>query len=541
MGNMGKGNRKFITSIVAFLIISMGMTLFLFRTNVEASILGAKYYYLALEKDNFKKIKNKLKANYVEKNLIDFSYACKLNAELVGDVLYSEPDIKTLADYISKFDLSINYNGSSKNMNDVYYTSLISTKYDGKKLLDVDVKSADNKAIIAFPELTDKTMGIETSNKSLKFTQAFLDDDKAFEEIFGITRVAYNKLIEKYIKDIIFNEIPEDNVVFNDKANFENIECNSITFNIDQNVIANIYKAVAKELANDKEFKTVCTSITNAFYDIVYEQQKQLSSEILSEKPTAEEIDEQIQMICDELNEGAENLDEIQFTYTAYFKNDGDILSRQVKDKLSDTEIKFSSFKDLNGVEVIKFLVGGEKETAFELTNEAKLQSGAIYAGKFNVNISGKSLVDAKYTYEKDAKVGNLSAFVGEIEGKINLEQLGEGGLTNYIDNDLNNIYFSLVNRRTDIDTLIGKTKITSKVDGKRMGINLYTEVKQSNVANITKPVVTIDNSVKLTDSLGINEMGTEIGESLMSKILEIFPQIGGMYNDELDEDEYDY
>jgi len=483
---------------------------------VHASILGEKYYYLLLERDNLKDLKKKYKDSYIKKYLSEYSYAYKVNAKLDGDLMKSDPIMKQIADYISKIELNINYNANTKDLKDTYLTSLISTKYDGKKFAEIDIKSANNKMQVSFPGLTEKKLGIESSSKSIRFTEAFLGDDKAFEELFGLTRGAYDKILERYLKDVIFKQIPDENVAFNNDSNFEDIKCNSITFNIDQKVISNIYKAVAKELENDKEVRVLVKSIANAYIDILNEQQ-QMDITV----PTEEEIEDEIKNLCDELNESAEDMEEVQLVYTAYFKNNGDIISRQISDKLSDTSANLSTFKDFSGTDIFNLNFKESDKTVFELKNEAKLQD-TKYNGVFNLDVTGKSIIKANYSYEKDAKVGNLDAFVGDIQGKISLKQFNDSSLAEYSSFDLDDIYFSIINKKIDNDTLGGKSIFTTKVDDKRIGLTIFTEVKQSNVANITKPVVDIDNSVKLTDDSELNEMGTEIVDSLQKKLLEI-------------------
>ncbi|MHB8064537.1 MAG: hypothetical protein ACYDG2_18205 [Ruminiclostridium sp.] len=518
---MGKGSKKFSTCVVTILIISIGMTLFLFRTNVQAAIFGTKYYYLALEKDNLDQLKKDFKDNRIQA----LTSALKLNAELDGDFIDSDKETKTIADYLSKFELLVNYSANNKSFRDVYYTSLLSAKYDGKKLADVDIKSADDKTLIAFPGLTDKTVGIETSKMASRLNLAFQGDENAFKESFGVTRQQYNKLVERYLKDIIVKQIPDEKVVFNNDAEFQNMACNSITFNIDQKVISDIYKALAKEVVNDKELKTIITSITYSFLDVLNE------NTALINKPSLEEIDNTIKDFCGELNNEAENMEDVQFSYTAYFKDNGDILSRQFKDELGDAQAKLSTYKNLSGVDIFEFNLNENEKNIFELIG-SKLENGNTYTGSFNIDITGKSLLKSNYTYQKDAKAGNIDAFVGEINGKLNIEQFSDY-LNNYEDNDVSDIYFNFVNKKKDIDTLAGETKITSKINGKSVGLRIFTELKQSDVT-IPRPQVSLENSIKLTDYLRLNELGTEISESLQKKILEIIPIFGALEDENI-------
>ncbi len=510
---MGQHSKKLISCMVVFLIPSMVITLFLFSTSVKAAVLGSKYYYLSLERDNFKDLKQQFINDFKGNKLSEFSYDCKVNAKIDGDQMKTDPEMALIADYISKFELNLKYNANNKDLRNSYYTSLICAKYEGKEFANVDIKSADNKTLVAFPGLTEKTLGIESYNTMyIKYIEAYLGDDKAFQEVFGLTREAYEKMTERYLKDIIFSQIPDKNVMFNSEANFENINCNSITFNIDQNIISDIYKALAKELENDKNARIVLSSIINSAMASTY-----LNQGLSVEKITQEEIDEIIKKLCGELNEAAEDVGEVKLVYTAYFKDNGDIISRQLNDKLSDTSITFSMFKDLSGTDIFDFSIKENQMSIFKLENTAKLNSG-IYNGNFNVYLSDKSLLEAKYSYEKDAKIGNLRAFIGEIEGKVNLEQFNNS--SDY--NEINNIYFNFINKKKDNDTLEGKTTITSMVKSKRMSARIFTEVNQSNVANITKPKVSIENSIKLTDYLEFSEMMEEINQNIQIRLLEL-------------------
>jgi hypothetical protein len=103
------------------------------------------------------------------------------------------------------------------------------------------------------------------------------------------------------------------------------------------------------------------------------------------------------------------------------------------------------------------------------------------------------------------------------------LEQFNNS--SEYSSSDWNDIYFSLINTKKDADTLEGKTKISTKYDGKSVGLNIFTELKQSDVAK-AKPVVSIKDSIKLTDTTQLDEMGTEIGESLQKIIEDNFPSL---------------
>jgi len=512
---MGKHNKAVFSFTAALLIFSMTLTLFLFSTTVKAAILGPKYYYLSVEKNNFKGLETKYKDFLKQNYLKESSYACKANAMIGGDIVKSDPSIQKVADFFSKFELGINYNTNYKDLKDGFYTALLSAKYDGKPLGSVDIKSADNKTLIAFPELTEKTFGIESTDVSTTFYEALLGDDQAFKKLFGITRDTYDNMVERYLKDVIFEQIPDDNVVFNQDAVFENIKCNSITFKIDQKVASNIYRSVAKELENDKDFKTFLYSLSKAVMD---------SAKIDTESRltiTQEEIDKEIKSMCEQLNDEADNMEEVQLEYTAYFNNSDDILSRQINDKLSNVNATLSIYKNQSGVDILNLLYQEDGKTEFELSNELKFLNGSIFNGNFNIDVEGKSLLEAQYTYDKLGQAGGLSAFVGQVDGKVHMDQFNNSDFSG--DSSLSDITFSFSNQKKDNDTLVGNAKVNTQIDGKSMDITVMTEVKQSDKA-ISKPQVSIEDSIKMTDYEKLDEMMNEIKDSLSKKLPELFP-----------------
>lgn len=513
---MFKYGKKCLLITVVSLIIFMTISVLFSTTNVEAAIFGSKNYYLDIEKQNLKDIMKKYKDQYNEKNMIEASYDCKINTELKGDLFSSQPEMEVLASYLSRFEFLLKQNSNTKDLNNMYYTSLFSTNFDGKKVADIDIKSADNNTVISFPGLTDKSLLIKSSPAAMKFTQAFLGDDKAFKEVFGLSRYDFNKMMEKYLKDVIMKNVPDENVELNNKAIFQNIECSSINFSIDDRVIADIYRALAEELAEDEDYKLMLLSVSNAFWDMSN------TPEIMDLRPSKEKLEEditrQIKDMCDELNREADNIDDVQFTYTVYFRNDGHILSRQYKDMLSDAEGLVSTYTNSSGEKVFNISYSDNQQSMFELTNKYR-EYGEINKGSLNINLTGKQLLDAYYSYEKDAKVGNLSAFVGELEARLKLENFNDSPYERYTSSKMNNIYLNIISKRKDDNTLTGRTKITSKHNGGQVGINLYTEIKQSDKANIVKPQISTENCIEMTDIFGLMGMFEEISQNLSKKI----------------------
>ncbi len=509
----------FAVPMAVVLIISIFMSLFLFSTDVKAAVYGPKYFYLSIERQNLKKALNDLKQTYVAQNLSEYSYSGSIDAELKGEFFQSDESLKKLADFLTKLDLSFNYNMNSKDTNDIFYTSSLSTKYDGKELGGIDAKYADEKAIITLPGLTDKAIGIDAgssdvvSSISKLFNKALLEDDEeAFQELFGLSRDAYNHLFTKYIKDVIFKQIPNEKVTYLKAVKYKQITCNAITFNIDEEIIADIYLALADELRNDEEFKTLYKSIANIFNNV--------STEMYGlDMPTDEDYEYEIQQMCDELEYQAEMLDEIQIAYTAYFTPGGDILFRQINDRVSDTKVALDSYTDVSGSDILNLRVESFGQELFGFNNEKKLVDGN-YKGKFNFYVTDKTVADVAYTYENEAKVGGLDAFVGELKGNIYLEQFNVPDQT-----QMSNIDFTLTSQRKGVDTLLGEVKVSTSIDKQKLEALLKTEIKQSDKANISKPDISLKGTIDINDMESISNIGIDVLESLYEKIPEIMPE----------------
>ena len=66
------------------------------------------------------------------------------------------------------------------------------------------------------------------------------------------------------------------------------------------------------------------------------------------------------------------------------------------------------------------------------------------------------------------------------------------------------------------------------------MGITVFTEVKQWNVSNITKPNISLDNAISIYDEEAMEEFANDIGESIQEKIIGVLLS-GGSEEEYLD------
>lgn len=522
--------------VVALLMFSSIVTASLFSTSVKAAIYGAKYYYLSIERQNFKDAIKDLKQSYKQNYMSEYSYDYTFNSKLTGDFINSDDSLKKFADFLSGFEINAKYNANDTNPDDLYSTGLLTAKLKGTGLGGLDMKLADNQAILSFPDLSGKTIGVKATTTINEYIKAFLDDDKAFKDIFGISRDDYDKMVERYLKDVIFKAIPNEKVSFNRDASFQNIKCNSIVFNIDDKVLSSVYKALAKELSSDKEFKTVVSSSINYAYKKI--------ALIEDEKPTPSEIDEDIKVLCDSLNDAAKEAKGTKLVYSVYFEDDGDVLSRELQNKADKFDMSLVSYQEVSGNDILKFNINSEGKKIINFEDNKKLDNG-IYKGNFDLGILGSSVLAAEYTKEKDAKAGGRDAFVGEVKGSLKLNGLINNA-TNYVsdiygyedaeysdesdssntDEAIEDINFSFVNKRQDSSTLVGGAEFSTKVDGKSFNLKIDTKLIQSDKANITKTVISLDNSIDMDDSSKLEDLTEEIMDNLTTKLDKIMPEL---------------
>lgn len=521
---MSKQNKAIYSITAVMLTFSMVLSMFMFSIPVKAAILGPKIYYLSVEKSNFKKLESDFREKMKKSYSREASYAWKSNIAIGGDAVKSDPDMQKFADLFSKFEFAAKYN-INYNFPDIrngYYEALFSAKYDSKPLIDTDIKSADKKAVISFPGLTEKTLGMEIQDISYTMNEALLGDDLAFKKVFGITRDTYDDMVERYLKDVIAAQIPDANVVFNENVSFKSISCNSITFKIDEKISADIYRAVAKEVEKDKDLKTLLYSLAKVV------KETSTIDETFGNALTEKEIDKDIKGFCEDLIDEADTMEDVQVEYTAYFSNSGDILSRQVCDKLSGSEVSFSSYKNSSGMDMLNFSCKEDGESRFEFNNKLRFVGGSVFGGDIDFSVDGKTFMNAQYTYDKTGKVGGIDAFIGDVNGKFYLNNLVGEQLSD--DSGLSDMIFSFTNKKKDDNTLEGNAKFATKVDGKSLDVTVMTELKQSDKAG-EKPQVSIDKSINTKDSEAMRELTEELTNALAKRLSSVIPKFLD-YND---------
>jgi hypothetical protein len=306
-------------------------------------------------------------------------------------------------------------------------------------------------------------------------------------------------------------------------------------------VIARIYTALAKEVAKDKELKTILKSGTKSFSTYIEE----LGDEY-TDMPEISDIDQDIKDMSNSLNEAAKEVEDVNMTYTVYFKNDGDILSRSLENRAVKESVNLATYIDKSGNDILRLYYDKGGKKIIDLSNEQKLDNGT-YKGKFGLGISGGQILSCEYTSEKDARVGGREAYVGELKGSIKVQKLVsilKGymlGFTSidsmdspdslYEDDEspsdiIDDINFSYTSTKQGSDTLIGKAEASTKIDGKSLNVAVNTNLKQSDKANIAKPTVSLDKSIDMMDIDEMQNLGEDIGQKLMLKILKVMPEI---------------
>lgn len=515
--NKQKGKRKKkllvggVSTIIALAVIFIVCYVF-FAPEIKAYFLGTKNYYLLVEGKSFTKGFQDI-TNYSEEYPTKYNYEYDLSTKISGDIFGDSEYSEKIIDTLSKFRLNLKYDCNNENPKDSYSTLSFSGILKDEELGKVVVESADNKTKISFPELTDKTLASTEQEKSRKLKDAMSGDDAAFEEVFGLKREDFSKMVKKY-KDIVFECIPNEQVEFNNDSEYRNLECNSITITLNEKDIAKIYKALAKEIKQDEDFKILLKS-SRTLYNYVP------NSENLSNtnEPSTDEINQEVDKICKDLEAAAEDMDKTNIGYSIYFNNDDTVIGRKLNDIDTKDYVEVASYtnSDKKDILLFNFKQGGE---SMQFSKESKVDN-KNNIGTIALKINGKNILDAEYTSEINATVGGLKAFVGNIKGKFNFNTLLDSkyGLS---DSSLSGIDFSLENKKSDNgDKLLGECKISTEVEGEKLELSLLATIKQSNSSLIEKPDISIVDSVDLKDKEALSELGSEIEQSLSEKIME--------------------
>ena len=510
--------KAFTTGILAIMGIAVIFSICyaFFAPSIKAAILGPKNYYFTLEKNNLLKVSQDIKNSYTKNYPKKYNYEYDLSTKLSGDIIDESEEIKNIIESLSKIHLNLKLDGNNENLQDSYFTASIEGKINDKIIGSIVAESADNKTKISLPDLTDKTIGYEAEVTSVKLASAMQGDDKAFEEVFGIEKEAFNKMMRKYVEDTVFGCIADGQFQFEKDAKYQDIGCNSIMISLDEKTISDILNSLATEIEKDNDLKTILKSSTTYYFDMA-----KLS---MDDKPSSEDIDKAVETFCTSLKDTAMDIGKTSIEYSIYFDNSGTIIGRKFINKETDTLAEIASYKSSDKKDVLKCNVEQNGERILQFSKESRLEKGNN-VGTLALKANEKTLLDAKYTSEIGATVGGLNAFVGNLQGKVNLESLSDS-IYGYSESPLQSIDFSYDSKRSEKDRLLGEFKISTEIDGKSLIATLFTEIKQSNINSIKKPVVSISDSIDISDAEGLSEFESDIGISLGNKIMELFPDL---------------
>jgi hypothetical protein len=522
-GNTKQKRKKKIAIVGLFAIIGIAIIFSIcyafFTPSIKAAFLGPKNYYFTLEKNNLSELSQDIRNSYTKKSPKKYNYEYDISTKISGDILEESDYAKSFIEELSKIHFNLKLDGNDENLQDSYFTASLDGLLDGKKIGSFVAESADNKTKISFPDLTDKTIGYEVEAKSVKLKNAMLGDDKAFEEVFGIKNEAFKKMMVKYVKDVIFECIPEDQVKFQSTAKYQDFKCNSITISLNENIMSDIYKSLAKEMKKDEDFKKFFKASTLFYFDL--SSAAKLNN---TEKLSSEEINDAFDTLCNGLEDAANNIEKTDIEYSIYFNNKGTIVGRKFVNKDTDTLVDIGAYKNSDKKDIVKCDIEQNGDKTFQFLTESKVDKGN-YIGTISFKSNENTLLDAEYTSEIDATVGGLNAFVGNIKGKLNLEPLNEGSFDSMY-STLKNVNFSYDSKRSENDKLSGEFKISTAVDEKSLILSIFTETKQSNSNLIKKPLVSISDSISITDAGSLGELQYDIGVSLGRKLVELFPNL---------------
>jgi hypothetical protein len=199
-----------------------------------------------MEEKNFEDIGRAIKQYYPDK----IKSSTILTAKLEGKFLDEDKDYKELQKFLEKFKMAIHQECNNED-NNTYSNLKIMGYYNNQDLAAVEYKYADNMSSLKFPGLSDRTI-----NDAFGY-----NDDATFESKYGFEKGQINKIFKRYLKDVIFESIPQKNVKLFHDTEYEGIKCDSINFIINGSTLNAVYKALSNEIRKDEDIRKIVKGI----------------------------------------------------------------------------------------------------------------------------------------------------------------------------------------------------------------------------------------------------------------------------------------
>lgn len=201
----------------------------------------------------------------------------------------------------------------------------------------------DLKAYIQIPELNKKYIGIDVEEEfdADNYQEKYENAKSMFSGLPKKKEV--DKIMERYIKAALseVTKVTKSNATI--EAGEVSMKCTALEVEIDEDVLADMIEAVAKELEKDKDLRKL---LEKALAEI--------------DEDAADDISDKLDELAEELYDAAEEIGKakLDITMTVYVDGKGSICGRTVNMKVSQ------SYENWYG-ETVTETVGGEAELLF--------------------------------------------------------------------------------------------------------------------------------------------------------------------------------
>ena len=499
-----------LSSVVAVLVL-MGALLFVFRMNIMATVMGPSNYYFYLEQKNASSLKS-LALDSMKST--KFSLDSKITASVSGSSFGDDEELESIKEIMSSLSCQLSLDYDQTDLSDPFYILKLDAKHNSDDIFNLGIESSDNKTKISFPGMSEESIGFSLPESNDKLTLALTGDDKAFEEVFGISKDKYQQMKSKYLKDIIFASIPNDKAHFTTSDKFEGISCNSIVFNLDEKDILAISEKLADEIEKDEDLHTLIKSV------IDFTAKEGLGNVANYDSISLSEIKDSIKELCDELRD-KEGIETTNIQYSVYFSDSGKIIARKLSEIDSNTNILFANYEQ-EGQEILKASITDDNGKSLEFTKKSSTVEN-IEKGDIDFSFLGDKFFTATYSLDTSAKILGQKVLVGNIDAYLDLYN---------IDQSTTKIKLSLNNEKKDDTNIISKLKVTTDVDDEEIIFDVKLDTKYSS-DNFSKPNISLEDCIEidlkdannLENTENLENLYYDLEDSLQQRVMEILSE----------------
>lgn len=434
--------------VIFVITLFLSTNLIFLPSDIMAAALTPRYKYLYMEEKTFNDLSKAIKQYVPEK----VKSSTILTAKLEGECIEEDNDLKELQRFLQKFEMAIHQETCNEKDNE-YSDSKISCYYNNQDFAALEYKLADNSCSLEFPGLSEKIITDSYSSNNVYSN---------FETKYGLGEDGLNKLAKRYLKDVIFEGIPSENVKILHDQSYEGLKCDTINFIINEKAINAVLKALSSEIRKDEDIRKLVKGINES-----------TGESSISE----DDITESINKFCDELDEEITKSKKINCEYIAYYNSDNRILGRKFISYDSGTVINLGTFSTGQTNRTFRLAVTDDAKTnCFNIINTFNRQSYSE-TGDVQINFNNTNIVGTTYSSISNSYVGGNKVFVGDINGIIHIDNIDSFGEDSYYDDEYYNDDENIEEEYTDDSEYIDEEYSNDEVTTKS-GIDMNLEDK---------------------------------------------------------------